>query len=186
VDVQFARGRTLDIVTQAETIATYGDDIAGDYACYTAGTAMLETAERLVAEEMEPAVQQYLLLVAALRALAAGERAPVLALDSYLLRSLALAGYAPTFSDCARCGAAGPHRSFSAGAGGMLCGSCRLPGSATPAPETVELLGALLSGDWTVAETIDVRYRKPASGIVAAYLQWHLERGIRSLAHVER
>jgi DNA repair protein RecO (recombination protein O) len=186
VDVQFARGRTLDIVTQAETLAPYGDAIAGDYARYTAGTAMLETAERLVAEEMEPAIQQYLLLVAALRVLAAGDRDPALALDSYLLRSLALAGYAPTFSDCARCGAAGPHRAFSPGAGGMLCGACRLPGSATPSTETVQLLGALLSGDWAVAETIDVRYRKPASGIVAAYLQWHLERGLRSLVHVER
>jgi DNA repair protein RecO (recombination protein O) len=186
VDVQFARGRTLDIVTQAETVAPYGDAIAGDYARYTAGTAMLETAERLVAEEMEPAVQQYLLLVAALRVLASGDRDPALALDSYLLRSLALAGYAPTFSDCARCGAAGPHRAFSAGAGGMLCGSCRLPGAATPAAETVQLLGALLSGDWAVAEAIDVRYRRPASGIVAAYLHWHLERGLRSLAHVER
>jgi DNA repair protein RecO (recombination protein O) len=68
----------------------------------------------------------------------------------------------------------------------MLCGACRLPGSATPSTETVQLLGALLSGDWAVAETIDVRYRKPASGIVAAYLQWHLERGLRSLVHVER
>jgi DNA repair protein RecO (recombination protein O) len=68
----------------------------------------------------------------------------------------------------------------------MLCGSCRLPGAATPAAETVQLLGALLSGDWTTAEAVDDRYRKPASGVVAAYLQWHLERGLRSLAHVER
>jgi DNA repair protein RecO (recombination protein O) len=31
-----------------------------------------------------------------------------------------------------------------------------------------------------------VRYRREASGLVAAYLQWHLERGIRSLRLVER
>jgi DNA repair protein RecO (recombination protein O) len=186
VDAQFARGRTLDIVTQVETVQPYGEAIAGDYARYTAGTAMLETAERLVVEEMEPAVQQYLLLVAALRVLATGDRDPALVLDSFLLRSLALAGYAPTFSDCARCGATGPHRAFSAGAGGMLCGACRLPGAATPAAETVQLLGALLSGDWSVVESVDVRYRKPASGIVAAYLHWHLERSLRSLVHVER
>ncbi len=186
VDVQFARGRSLDVVTQAETMAPYGEAIAADYARYTAGTAMLETAERLVAEEMEPAVQQYLLLVGALRVLASGERAPGLVLDSFLLRSLAVSGYAPTFDDCARCGAAGPHRSFSAGAGGMLCSSCRIPGTANPPPETVALLSALLTGDWPTAEAVDPRFRKPASGIVAAYLQWHLERGLRSLAHVER
>ena len=112
VDVQFARGRTLDVVTQAETMAPFGEAIATDYARYTAGTAMLETAERLVAEEMEPAVQQYLLLVGGLRVLASGERDPGLVLDSFLLRSLAIAGYAPTFDDCARCGEPGPHRSF--------------------------------------------------------------------------
>jgi DNA repair protein RecO (recombination protein O) len=147
---------------------------------------MLETAERLVAEEMEPAVQQYLLLVGGLRVLASGERDASLVLDSFLLRSLAVAGYAPTFDVCARCGADGPHRSFSAGAGGMLCASCRVPGTANPKPETVTLLGALLAGEWSTAEAVDVRFRKPASGIVAAYLQWHLERGLRSLVHVER
>jgi DNA repair protein RecO (recombination protein O) len=186
VDVQFAHGRTLDIVTQAETLSSFGESIANDYGRYTAGTAMLETAERLVAEEMEPAVQQYLLLVGALRVLAAGERDSSLVLDSFLLRSLSVSGYAPSFDQCARCGAAGPHRSFSAGAGGMLCGSCRLPGAANPSPETVLLLGALLSGDWVAAESVDHRFRKAASGIVAAYLQWHLERSLRSLVHVER
>lgn len=186
VDVQFARGRTLDIVTQAETLAPFGEALAGDYGRYTAGTAMLEAAERLAVEEEEPALQQYLLLLGALRVLAGRERDGSLVLDSFLLRSLAVAGYAPTFDDCARCGAAGPHRSFSAGAGGILCASCRLPGSATPAAETVVLLGALLAGDWTTAEAIDVRHRKAASGVVAAYLQWHLERNLRSLVHVER
>lgn len=186
VDVQFAHGRTLDVVTQAETIEPFGEAICNDYGRYTVGTAMLETTERLVAEEQEPAVQQYLLLVAALRSLAAGGHEPPLILDSFLLRSLAVAGYAPTFDDCARCGAIGPHRSFSAGAGGMLCANCRVPGTANPSPEVVALLAALLSGDWAAAEAIDGRFRKPASGIVAAYLQWHLERGLRSLAHVER
>jgi DNA repair protein RecO (recombination protein O) len=186
VDVQFAHGRTLDIVTQVETLSPFGEAIAADYARYTAGTAMLETAERLVVEEKEPAVQQYLLLVGALRVLAAGARDPSLVLDSFLLRSLAIAGYAPTFDQCARCGAPGPHRNFSAAAGGILCSDCRVPGAATPADETVTLLGALLAGDWPTAEAVELRYRKPASGIVAAYLQWHLERSLRSLAHVER
>jgi len=186
VDVQFARGRSLEIVTQAETLSPFGEAIASDYGRYTAGTAMLETAERLVAEEMEPAVQQYLLLVGGLRVLASAEHDSTLVLDSFLLRSLAVAGYAPTFDQCARCGGPGPHRSFSAGAGGMLCGNCRLPGSASPSPETVRLLGALLSGDWPTAEGVDPRYRKAASGIVAAYLQWHLETSLRSLTHVER
>jgi DNA repair protein RecO (recombination protein O) len=107
-------------------------------------------------------------------------------LDSFLLRSLAVAGYAPTFEACARCGVMGPHRSFSPAAGGMLCATCRVPGSMNPAPETVVLLGALLAGDWPVVEASEPRTRKEATGMVAAYLQWHLERGLKSLSYVDR
>ncbi len=186
VDVQLYTGRSLDVVTQAETLTAFGAGLAGDYGRYTAGTAMLETAERLTAEEHEPAVQQYLLLVGGLRALAAGEHDPGLVLDAYLLRSLAVAGYAPSFDACARCGAAGPHRAFSPQGGGAVCPDCRTPGSASPDPATLTLLAALLSGDWAVAEGSAPRTRREGTGLVAAYLQWHLERGLRSLPLVER
>jgi DNA repair protein RecO (recombination protein O) len=186
VDVQLYLGRSLDVVTQVETLTAFGSSLVLDYPRYTAGTAMLETAERLTAEEREPAVQQYLLLVGGLRALVEGLHEPGLVLDAYLLRSLSVAGYAPSFDACARCGVGGPHRAFSVQAGGAVCPDCRPPGSASPAPETFVLLAALLSGDWDVAEASEVRHRREGNGLVAAYLQWHLERGLRSLPLVER
>lgn len=186
IDVQLYRGRSLDIVTQVETIHPYGERLATDYPRYTAGTAMLETAERLSDEEGHPAVQQYLLLVGGLRTLADGAHDPSLVLDAYLLRALAVAGWAASLHDCARCGAAGPHRAFAVAAGGAVCPSCRPQGSASPSPAALELMAALLSADWPVADASEVRHRREASGIVAAYLQWHLERGIRALRLVER
>ena len=57
--------------------------------------------------------------------------------------------------------------------------------SARPAP-TLDLLAALLTGDWVTADASDPRHRREGSGLVAAYLQWHLERGLRSLPLVER
>jgi DNA repair protein RecO (recombination protein O) len=111
-------------------------------------------------------------------------------LDSYLLRSLAVAGYAPSFEHCARCGLdapdSGQHRWFNPSMGGMLCTTCRVPGSVSPAQESITVLGALLAGDWPAVEAADPRHLKEASGLVAAYLAWHLERGLRSLAYVER
>jgi DNA repair protein RecO (recombination protein O) len=186
VDVQLYTGRSLDVITQAESIRSYGEPIVADYTLYTAGTAMLETAERFTDQEREPSVQQYLLLVGGLRALADSEHDPGLVLDAFLLRSLAVAGYAPSFGDCARCGKAGPHRFFAMASGGVVCGGCRPPGCAVPAQETLTLLGALLAGDWAAAEASEGRYRREGSGLVAAYLQWHLERGLRSLRLVER
>jgi DNA repair protein RecO (recombination protein O) len=181
-----AEGRSLDIVTQAETLDPFASRMGASYECYTAGTVMLETAERLVIEDKEPALQQFLLLVGALRAMCDTGRPPHQVLDSFLLRSLAVAGYAPTFEACARCGLMGAHRSFSPAAGGMLCSTCRVPGSMNPSLEAVVLLGALLAGDWPVIEASEARHRKEATGMVAAYLQWHLERGLKSLAHVDR
>jgi DNA repair protein RecO (recombination protein O) len=186
VDLQLAEGRSLDVVTQAVTLDPFASRMGADYERYTAGTVMLETAERLVVEDKEPALQQFLLLVGALRTVCDAGQPPNQVLDSFLLRSLSVAGYAPSFDVCARCGVEGPHRSFSPAAGGMLCSGCRVPGSASPAVETVLLLGALLAGDWPAVEVSEHRHRREASGLVAAYLQWHLERGLKSLAHVPR
>jgi DNA repair protein RecO (recombination protein O) len=186
VDLQLAEGRNLDTITQAETRAAHSAGIGLDYDRYTAGTVMLETAERLVTEEKEPAVQQFLLLVGGLRAMAGGEHPAGQVLDSYLLRSLSVAGYAPSFDHCVQCGVEGPHRFFNPSAGGVMCAADKLPGSATPAPATVLVLGALLVGDWPVVHAADPRHLREASNLVAAYLSWHLERGLRSMAHLER
>ena len=190
VDLQLAVGHTLDVITQVESLDAFGEPLTENYPAYTAGQVMLETAERLVVEESEPAVQQYLLLVGALRALnqgtSDGARPPTLILDSYLLRALAIAGYAPSFSDCARCGLAGPHRAFSPAIGGAVCERCRPAGAARPAPETLALLGALLEGRWRDTRQVADHVAREASGITAAFVAWHLDRNLRSLAHVER
>ena len=110
-------------------------------------------------------------------------------LDAYFLRSLTFAGYAPALEECARCGAPGagkPLVAFAMAAGGMVCADCRAPGSASPAPQTVALMVLLLQGDWDRAMRSERRHRVECSGLVAAYLQWHLEHSIRSLRHVER
>ena len=277
VDVMVYPGRSLDMITQAEVIRAYGTPLVSDYPKYTAGTAMLETAERFTPVEKEPAIRQFLLLIGGLRALGdavdpsgpagaddpdepggpggpgdygalsdpgdggvpgypdnpsnggapgalAGDsisgglprtpgapgnggvpglpggpgsreeseetaRDPRMVLDAYFLRSLTFAGYAPALEECARCGTPGsakPLVAFAVQAGGTICAGCRPPGSASPAPQTVALMVALLRGEWDEAMRSERRHRVECSGLVAAYLQWHLEHSIRSLRHVER
>jgi DNA repair protein RecO (recombination protein O) len=229
------------VITQAEVIRAYGTPQVSDDPKYTAGTAMLETAERFTPVEKEPAIRQFLLLIGGLRALGdamdpgapaadgdagepggpglppdpgdrgdggvpddpdgwggAGEpeddeeaaeapRDPRMVLDAYFLRSLTFAGYAPALEECARCGSRDKNLvAFAVSAGGMVCAGCRPPGSASPAPRTVALMVALLRGEWDEAMRSERRHRVECSGLVAAYLQWHLEHSIRSLRHVER
>jgi DNA repair protein RecO (recombination protein O) len=200
VDLLMHTGRSLDYITQAETLRPYGEPFSSDYPRYTTGTAMLETAEKFTPVEKEPAMRQFLLLVGGLRALSEGAHEPRLILDAYLLRSLAVAGYAPALDECAVCGTrvadpdglAGAATSaalrafaFAIGAGGLVCRSCRTPGASTPAAQTVVLMSALMRGDWAHADSSEHRHQAECSGLVAAYLQWHLEHSIRSLRHVE-
>ena len=186
VDVQFYTGRTLDVITQVETMDPFGIGLVGDYPRYTAGCAVLETADRLAVEEGAPAMRLYLLVTGALRALAGRERDPSLVLDAFLLRAMAYAGWAPAVFECARCNEPGPHQAFSVPAGGAVCARCRPAGSMRPAAETFTLMEALLHGEWPYAEASAQPVRRETSGLVAALLQWHLERQLRSLPLVER
>src|ERR1700733_8867120 len=54
VDLMLHPGRSLDVITQAEVIRPYGEPLAADYPRYTAGVAMLETAEKLTPVEQKP------------------------------------------------------------------------------------------------------------------------------------
>ena len=154
-DVQLYEGRSLDIITQAESLGSYGAEITADYGSYTAASVMVETADKITDDD--GSLQQYLLLVGALRSLARREHGASVTLDSYLLRSLSIAGWAPSFVDCAVTGAPGPHTVF------------------------VPQLGGVVAD-----EASDERHQSQASGVVAAYTQFHLERTLRSLQHVDR
>jgi DNA repair protein RecO (recombination protein O) len=177
--------RGLDLVTQTESIGTYGAQLANDYARWTAVSAICETAERLT-EEGEPSLRLFLLVVGALRALVERVHPSGLVLDAFLIRAMANAGWEPALNECAKCSAPGPHAAFNVAAGGVVCENCRPPGSAHPQQQSVELMRALLSADWATADSSDDDARREASGLIAAHLQWHLERGLRSLPLVDR
>jgi DNA repair protein RecO (recombination protein O) len=186
VDLQIAEGSSLHTISQAEGIDLYGKRFFVDYPRYTAASAIAETAERLTPIEQEPALRLFQLTLGALRALADGEHATTLVLDAYLLRAMGVAGWAPALDACAVCGTPGRHRAFSVPAGGCVCAGCRPPGATYPAPATLELMSALMAGDWRVADPSEPPQRRECSGLVAAHLQWHLERGLRSLPLVDR
>ncbi|MEJ3746604.1 DNA repair protein RecO [Actinomycetes bacterium KLBMP 9797] len=186
IDLQLAEGSSLHTVRQVEGIQLYAKRFLDDYPRYTAASAIAETAERLTPVESEPSLRLFLLTLGALKALAEGTHASTLVLDAYLLRGMSLAGWAPALTACAVCGTTGRHGAFSVPAGGLVCPDCRPPGAAHPTPATIDLMWALASGDWEVADRAEAGHRRECSGLVAAHLQWHLERGLRSLPLVDR
>lgn len=185
INAMFHRGRSLEVLTQAEIIRPYGLDLAADYQLFTRANVMAEVTVQVCEDDSEEA--NYLLLLGAIHALAKRRHPADLVLNSYLLRVMALNGWAPSLHGCARCGKAGRWNRFDPGSGGLVCEECEVgTGAAVPAVASVELLSDLLSGDWERAARADLLARREASAMVAAWVQWHLTRRITSYRLVPR
>ncbi|XCB29910.1 DNA repair protein RecO [Arcanobacterium hippocoleae] len=184
IDVQLYTGRTFDVITQVESINAYHRAIITNYHAFTSATAMLDAVSHLMEQEGEADFAQFALLHGAIHAVATGAHLPDLILNSYLLRAMRQAGWEFAVFECAVCGTEGPHRALSITSGGAVCEICKPGGAINPAIETWQLLAALLAGDWKVADFSDVSARRAVSGIVSAFLQWHIEQQLKSLRFV--
>lgn len=185
--LQLVPRKNLDIIVQTETIHPYGMMLTNDYDSYGAASAMVETAEQLTRDEdVTGGKAHYQLLHGAIAALSRRAAAPKMLLTSYLLRALVISGWAPTFHECSKCGAAGLHNWLSVVLGGVVCDDCAPPQTLYAPDEVVALLVALLAGDWPAIEQAQAGDIRQATSFVAQYLQYHLEKKLQSLAVMEQ
>jgi DNA repair protein RecO (recombination protein O) len=182
VDLLLYKGRELDIVTQAEIITSFRE-LRARYEGFAAGEVILEATDRF-APERERNVRAFMLVLSALRALVADEGDPATVADAFLLRLTSLAGFRPSLRACAACGRPGPYRRFSIPQGGLVCDACRTGSAVHVAEETVPYLVGMLDERWS-PET-DGDHRREISGLVRAYVEYHLDRPLRAWAHVPR
>lgn len=140
VDVLFAHGRNLDIVSQADLIAS-PLGAQPSYELLTAASAVAEVAEKCTYEDAEdPFVYAITRAVLAHLAAAASDalaQSPAhldLLVAAYIFKLLSHVGYRPDYSACVACGDPSPGY-FSAQAGGLLCASCA---SGVPGCEPVD------------------------------------------------
>ncbi|HEX9774499.1 MAG TPA: DNA repair protein RecO [Actinomycetota bacterium] len=180
VDLLLYEGRELDIVTQADIITPFRR-LREDYERFAAGEMILEAADR-VSQERERNTALFLLVLNALRALDMPEGDAGFIADSFLLRLAAQAGFLPSLTACAECGRSGALR-FSIQQGGMVCDDCRSGGTVRVTEDTIPYLTGLLDERPTVAPEAT---RQQAGHLVRAYLEYHLDRPLRSWAHVPR
>lgn len=179
VDLLVAEGRSLDVVSQAESVAAYAGPICADYEAYTAANVIVETVDKLVTTEHDPAADQYRLLTGALNAIAKHAHPAQSISDSYVLRALALAGWTPRLDSCVVCGRDDQLTHLSVPAGGVMCARDRTPEARRVDLGELGQLRALATGDWTA-----LGGRAPldrVTRIVADWGEYYLERPIRSL-----
>ena len=121
--MHLAQGRSLDIFTQAETIAAYRT-VRDDLDRLTVAIYCCELVDRFTADHAAQ-VDLYDLLVHLLEAL--DDAAPLTVGRYFELQILALTGYELQLAECALCGARLPEAEalFSAASGGLVCENCR-------------------------------------------------------------
>ncbi|HSV73646.1 MAG TPA: DNA repair protein RecO [Chthonomonadales bacterium] len=139
-------GRTLDVLTQCETVETFAH-ARGDLDLLARATYLCELACEFTASH-EPAGEELALLLDALRALDRAPDYPDGAVHAFELRFLSVRGYAPRLDTCVACEGGLPRGrvAFSPMQGGLLCRTCRFARDAILIePETVAAMRALLS-----------------------------------------
>lgn len=185
VDLQLYTGRNLDIVKQAELIAAY-DNVRGDFALSACAATMAEAVDR-VAQEDERNLGLFVLLRAGLQALAAEPPRPAVFVDAFLLRLAAVSGFRVFIDACASCDRPGPHPYLHVASGGMLCGDCAPTGTKALDSRVIEMVRTLASPDWsTLPEVAEQPGHRRAASFARAFVEYHLDRRLRSYPMVPR
>ena len=121
---QLAKGRELDVITQAETREAYRA-LREDLLSTAAGWYVAELVDRFTVDR-QPSAPTFDLLATALRHLDAANP-PGLVCRWFDLHLLDRAGFRPELGRCAQCERAleESEQLFSPAAGGVVCGRCR-------------------------------------------------------------
>lgn len=181
-----ARGRSLDIVTQAETITPFlplrKDLIRTSYAYYVA-----ELVDRFL-EEGEESPALFRLLLETLGHLSEAED-PRLVVRYFELHLLEQVGYRPELYRCLGCGREIEGEAvFSPPQGGVLCPACGGKGEGSPlSGDLLRCLRLLQRGEYAICKTLH-----PSPGVhdglektMRHYISYLLERRVRSLDFID-
>ena len=189
VKMLLARGRDLDIVTQAEAV-DLNQGLREDILLASCASYVVELLDRFTAEE-GPNRGLFRLLLETLERLGSGLDTGIV-LRYYEIRLLDLAGYRPQLFNCTNCGneITAQDQYFSAGRGGVICPDCG-PSVADARPVSVTALkylrhfqrsgfGEAARANPTPAEDRDME------ALMGNYLTYVLERELNSPAFIRR
>ena len=184
-----AKGRNLDIITQAEMVESYAplhdDLVKATYASYA-----VELLDRFTVED-DRNLPLYDLLADALRWFS-GTDSLLLAARFYELRLLNLTGYRPQLFRCVDCGAEVEEQDqfFSAELGGLLCPGCKSADKSARSISgaAVKVLRYLQTRRWETVNRLRLRrdLHSELEEMMYYYLTYILERNLKSADFLNR
>jgi DNA repair protein RecO (recombination protein O) len=184
-DLMLHSGRTLDIVSEAETVRS-NEAVCGELDRSVAASAVCDTLEKLTAEADEQPVL-FELGVATLETIGEGRSDALPALvTAFLVKAMAMTGLRPSLAVCARCACEeADGLVFSPAAGGALCVEC-----GPIEPRTLEMpcdvrdaLDALLRARMSEVEglEIDPAVQRDSLRLMRAFVHEHVHGRLRAL-----
>jgi DNA repair protein RecO (recombination protein O) len=190
VKLQLARGRSLFIVTQADTIEAY---LPLRETLVMTGTAsyVVELLDRFVYEEEGADPTLFRLLADTLKRLANGED-PWLAVRYYEMRLLDFLGFRPQLFECANCSREiqAEDQFFSFSAGGVICPRCGrgLPNLTSISMDALKYLRHFQRSSYAASKqarpTSDVQTE--VETLMQGYFTYLLERELNSPGFLKR
>lgn len=176
VEVQLYEGRTLDTITQVETIEAHRT-LREDVDRFVRACTMVEAMEALTPER-EPDADAYRILVGGLRTLGSSD-APFV-LGAFLIRLLDHAGVAPMLDACVVCGATEDLRAIDLSLGGVVCPLHRTAAEALD-PDCRAAMQGVLAGEVNrTLATFDASVGRRIEHLAVRALESHLERRLKS------
>lgn len=183
-----AKGKSLDVVTQAETVETF-QEIRDDLERLSRGLYACELLDKFT----EPHADHfglYRLLLDTLRRIAGGDDidTPVRFYEMALLDEM---GYTPEIEECVSCRSKlAPVANFwSAAGGGALCPACRLEESSVRpvSANAIKMMRLMRHGRWSDVSRVAVaaELALELERALGEYARWVLERDVRSAAFID-
>lgn len=179
VDIVLYEGKELDTITQVSVINGF-PNVRNDLDRVLAAGTMIEVVDAVIQED-DPSLRMFLLLQRGLSVLDESQPHPAL-VTAFLLKAADIVGVAPAFDTCSGCGRRANLRRFSFAAGGSVCEACRTPGSYALRAGVVEYLASVAAADITDLPDTDESMTKEALGITKRFMEFHLERQLKTLA----
>ena len=188
IELALARGRGLDVVTQAQVLESFSD-LKDHLTSVSSGLYLAELVDGFGAEgSANP--ELYFLLIEALRSLEEGPGLE-LVLRYFELHLLKSSGFSPELYHCVKCRrliVEGEHL-FSPDLGGTLCSQC-IPTDVLIRPLSIQALKVLRFFDRSGLPDLDRLHvdkslAEELKGLLAAAVRYWLDREIRSKSFLE-
>lgn len=185
-DLMLSPGRSLEIVTEAETVASHGG-IRSDYDRLRAAAVVVDFLDK-VSVECQAEARVFALSTTALDVMETADVADLpLLVVTFLVKGMAMHGYRPALTACACCAApTDPEDTrFSLSAGGVLCPACAGQDASVVrvAPDVPVVLEALLGAKFADVGALGVPadLAHDALILVKAFVTYHVPARMKAL-----